>query len=104
MEESIFNKIQTKLIEEENMSLVMSAIMTADIVNQYDAIVRTAIISWAEGKDVTGFSIDDTGVTDIMAEINCSVFQALCILNGIHKNPECFMDAVFVSWKDDVIS
>lgn len=103
MDDSIFSKLQNKLLAEEECNIIQSAILTADILNHYNDSIREAILNWADGKDVTSFEIDGTKVSDIMEEINCSVFQALCVLDGIHANPEIFMDAVLVSWEDSII-
>lgn len=104
MEDSIFSRLQNRLVQEEKLSIIHSAILTADILNHYEPSVKEAVLAWADGKDVGTYEIDGTSVEDITGELNCSVFQALCILNGIHSNPEIFMDAVLVSWKDDIVS
>lgn len=97
-----FNKIQNKLIIEENLEVVQAAILTADILNYYDATIKKAILAWADGKDMMSFSIEETTVKDIVEELDCSVYQALALLNATNQNRNIFDTAVLVLERDEV--
>jgi len=99
---SDFSTIQNKLISDEKMDLIPAAIMTADIINHYDKDVRTAIIDWANGEDVSSFEVEGTKVEDLKYELGCSDFQALAILGAIKTDPDIFEDAVLLLGRDEV--
>lgn len=100
---SEFSLIQNKLLSDEGMNLVHAAITTADILNYYDTDVKKAIVDWANGKDVSSFEADGNTVFDIIDELGCTSFMALCILNAIKKNPESFEDAILMLGEDTIL-
>ena len=102
MKDIIFSDLQNKLITEEKLSNIYSAIIGADIINHYSDEAKKAVSNWVQGGDVSDTVIGDVTVAEIVAELNCSTFQAICVLNSIEHDPDIFSDAVLVLWKDSI--
>lgn len=98
-----FNDLQNKLIIEEKMDTVHAAILAADIQNYYSEPAKKAISAWTLGEDISSTIIGSMSVADIIDELNCSPFKAVCILDAIEKDPSIFEDAVLVLWKDGIL-
>lgn len=98
-----FGKLQGKLIASEHYSVIDSAILTELVINRFSDDVRNTVFEWAEGKDITSSEIDGVTVQDIVDELGCSVFQALCILNALKDKPDCFDLATFILKTDEVM-
>ena len=103
MSELLFGKLQGKLMAAENYNVVDAAILTEAVINKFDGEIQKLIFDWADGADVTSAEVDGTTVEDIVSAIDCSVFQALCILNAVKEKPDCFESAVFRLRTDTVI-
>lgn len=98
-----FGKIQGKLIVSEHYNIIDAAIFTEAVIDSFDDDVRRLVFDWTDGKDISSAEVDGVTVQDIVDEIECSVFQALCILNAIKEKPDCFDLAIFELRTDEVI-
>ncbi len=98
-----FGKLQGKLIASEHYNVIDAAIFTEAVINRFSEDVRNTVFEWAEGNDISSTEIDGTTVQDIVDEIDCSVFQALCILNALKEKPDCFNLATFNLKTDSVM-
>ena len=94
MEKTVFSAIQNKLILQEKYKVFDAAVITANILTCYDEDIKKAIISWANGDDVSSFELNGSTVSDVSEELSCSVFQALCFMNALTKDVDIYMDAV----------
>lgn len=95
MAEVSFGTLQGKLMACEKYNPVDSAILTEMVFNNFDEEVRRLVFNWVEGKDVASETIEEVTVTDIIDSLECTTFQALCILNAVKNRPDCFDSAVF---------
>ena len=98
-----FGRLQGKLMAAEKYSAIDAAILTEAVIDKFDEEVRTLVLDWVEGKDISSSEVDGTAVEDIVEAIDCSVFQALCILNAVKEKPDCFESAVFQLTMDSVL-
>lgn len=94
MENTIFSAIQNKLMLKEKYTALDSAILTANILTCYDEKIKQTIIAWAKGEDVKNFELNGSTVSEVVEELSCSVFQALCFMNALTKDVDVYMDAV----------
>jgi hypothetical protein len=95
-----FGKLQGKLMASEQYNIVDAAIMTEIVMDKFDGSVRESILKWADGADVTDAEHGGMTVKEITEEIGCTAFQALCIINAVMEDPECYAAAVFRLSKD----
>lgn len=98
----LFNKIQSRLVAEEKLPVAYTAILTANALGGFVSPLKEALLRWAEGESVSGVEAAGTTVKDICDELGVSEFQALCILNAVTLDPDCFEDAVLVLGEDVV--
>lgn len=94
MEQNLFNQIQTRIIVKEKLSLINAAIMTANVLNRFADETKDAVIRWSKGEDVTDFSYQGTTVSAIIHQLQCSEFQAVCILDEVGVNRNSFATAL----------
>ncbi len=90
-----FGKLQGKLMASDRYNVVDAAILTEIVMDKFAGPVRNTVLKWADGADVTDEEIGGMTVKEITGEIGCSVFQALCIINAVMEDPECYASAVF---------
>ena len=98
-----FGKLQGKLIAAEHYNVIDAAILTEVVIDKFSDDVRNAVLEWVDGKDIRSNEFDGVTVQDIIDEIGCSVFQALCILNALQEKPDCFDLATFYLKTDAVM-
>lgn len=97
-----FVRVQTKLVAEDKLSFPYAAILTDMALNRFDERVREGVMLWLEDKLTEDFEVDGVTVCEILDEVNGSMFQTLCIMDMLLKNPESAKCAIW-SFVEDVI-
>ena len=80
--------LQSKIMVEENVSIVYAAILTDNALNRFDPRVREGVLLWLNDHLTGDFAVKDISVTDIQDELEITPFQALCVMDMYLKNPD----------------
>ena len=97
-----FTRLQTKLVAEEKMSMPYAAILADLALNRFDERVRKGAILWLDGKLTEDFEVEDYAVYEILDELNGSMFQALCIMDMLLKDPDAVRDIIWTIGEDEI--
>lgn len=97
-----FTRLQAKLVAEEKLSFPYAAIMTENALYRFDERVREGVILWLDGKLTEEFEVEGYALYEFFKEAKVSMFQALCMLDILLKDPKVLKKAIW-GIKADVI-
>jgi len=97
-----FNHLQSRLIADEKLTLPYAAIMAENAIFRFEPEVRGGVQQWLDGTLTKDFSVGDTSLGEIQDEVGGSLFQALCILDILTKDPARVEDAVWLVREDRI--
>lgn len=97
-----FTRLQTKLAAEEKLTLPYAAILADMALNRFDERVRKGVILWLDGNLTEDFEVEDTALYEILDELDGSMFQALCIMDMLLKDPERVRQAIWNVGEDTI--
>ena len=97
--ETAFERLQRRLIREENLPLAWTAILAAQAMNRFGPEARAAALRWAGGESIADFTLADVSVDDLQQQLGGGEFQALCMLDILNERMDAFAEAALV---DDV--
>lgn len=95
-----FNHLQSRLIADEKLTLPYAAIMAENAIYRFEPEVRQGVQLWLDGALTRDFAVGDTSIGEIQDEVGGSLFQALCILDILTKDPARAEDAVWLVRED----
>ena len=98
--ETIFQKLQRRLIREENLPMTYTAILAAQALYQFAPAASEAARRWAEGESIADFVMADVCVREIQQELGGTEFQALCVLNALENKFDAFAEATMTARVD----
>lgn len=101
MNENLF-RLQSRLVEEEGLSLPWAAILAENALCRFEPALRDAALDWMEGRLDPDFAVNGVSIAEIREETSATPFQALCILDSLTKDPARLQGAVWNLWRDDV--
>lgn len=97
-----FTRLQAKLVAEEKMSFPYAAILADLALNRFDERVRKGVILWLDGKLTEDFEVEDYTVYEILDDLDGSMFQALCIMDMLLKDPEAVRNIIWTVAEDTI--
>ena len=100
--ESVYEKLQRRLIRDEQLPLAYTAILAAQALYQFVPEAQDAAKRWAEGESIADFKLAGVAVSDLQMQLGGTEFQALCILNAVENRRDAFKEAVLVNKYDTV--
>ena len=98
----IFARMQSRLVEEEGLSLTWAAILTENALYRFEPAVREAALKWLDGTLTDETDLGVATVGEVRGETGASPFQALCILDALIKDPARLTPAIWQIWSDEV--
>lgn len=96
MNVSDFAKVQTRLMTDEGLPMVYAGILAENVMYRFDDRVREAAVRWANQKLPENFAVDGYVLSDIRAELNCSAFAALSIMDIMLKDPQRVAEGIWM--------
>ena len=84
----IIKELQSRIMVDENVSMVQAAILTDNVLNRFDPRVREGALLWLEDRLTDSFQAGDISLADVRDELDITPFQALCVMDIYLKNPD----------------
>lgn len=88
-----FTRLQAKLVAKEKLSLPYAAIMAENALYRFDERVREGVILWLDDKLTEEFEVEGYALYEFFKEAKVSLFQALCMLDILLKDPKVLKKA-----------
>lgn len=97
-----FEELQNKLIAEEKLTIPYSAIMAENAMYRFEPAVREGVEKWLSGQLTRDFAVGEITLGDVLDELGGTLFQALCFMDVLMKDPERMNNGLWTVWRDHV--
>ena len=103
MQESIFARLQDALVRREGLSLAYAAILAENALYRFEEETRAGALLWLEDQLSDDFSARGISIGEVILETGVkTVFQALCALDIVLKDPVRTADAIWSMRRDEL--
>ena len=103
MQESIFARLQDALVRREGLSLAYAAILAESALYRFEEETRAGALLWLEDQLSDDFAARGISIGEVILETGVkTVFQALCALDIVLKDPVRTADAIWSMRRDEL--
>ena len=103
MQESIFARLQDALVRREGLSLAYAAILAENALYLFEEETRAGALLWLEDQLSDDFAARGISIGEVILETGVkTVFQALCALDIVLKDPVRTADAIWSMRRDEL--
>ncbi len=103
MQESIFARLQDALVRREGLSLAYAAILAENALYRFEEETRAGALLWLEDQLSDDFAAREISIGEVILETGVkTVFQALCALDIVLKDPVRTADAIWSMRRDEL--
>lgn len=103
MQESLFARLQDALVRREGLSLAYAAILAENALYRFEEETRAGAILWLEDQLSDDFAARGISIGEVILETGVkTVFQALCALDIVLKDPARTADAIWSMRRDEL--
>lgn len=103
MQESIFARLQDALVRREGLSLAYAAILAENALYRFEGETRAGALLWLEDQLSDDFAARGISIGEVILETGVkTVFQALCALDIVLKDPVRTADAIWSMRRDEL--